>query len=181
MADRKYVTRGALMQCSKGSHCRRLNLTNGHGFEISIEGRKDDSGALMNEAGKRHPFVLDTDVIVATEGMSDTAQQNISWFGVCSDPKYKGESITLKPDTSRGEPKNKDNVTGTKCRPVISGEWEEVKDNVKVTGPNGTGKLLTTDSFLMCDACGGRISFVSIDNEKSDGTDYWDEQDKKSE
>lgn len=181
MADSKYVTRGALMQCSKGTHCRRINLVNGHGFEISIEGRLDDSGAPMSETGKRHPFILDTDVIVATQEMMETAQQNISWFGVCRDAKYKGESISLQPDTSRGKPKDKKNVTGIKCHPVISGYWEDVKESVKITGPNGTGHPLTTDSFLMCDACGGCISFVSIDGEKSDGTDYWDEQDKVSE
>ena len=169
------------MQCSKGTHCRRLNLINGHGFEISIEGRVNDEGTLMNEDGKRHPFVLDTDVIVATQEMSDTVQQNISWFGVCREPRYKGENITLQPDTSRGEPKDKKNITGTKCHPVISGVWEDVKDTVTITGPNGTGHPLTTESFLMCDACGGRISFVSIEDEISDGTDYWDEQDKKSE
>ena len=26
MSDRKFVTRGALMQCDKGSHCRRLKI-----------------------------------------------------------------------------------------------------------------------------------------------------------
>lgn len=39
MSDRKFVTRGALMQCDKGSHCRRLNLINGHGFEIVHRGK----------------------------------------------------------------------------------------------------------------------------------------------
>lgn len=180
MADKKYVTRGALLQCSKGTHCRRLNLIHGHGIEISIEGRTDDAGAPMSEAGKRHPFMLDTDVIVATKDMSATVQQNISWFGVCREPKYKGESITLHPDTALGEPKNKE-VTGTRCHPVIHGTWESVKESVEVQGPNGTGRLLTTDSYIMCDACGGRISFVQKDGEPSDGTDYWDEQDGTTE
>ena len=169
------------MQCSNGSHCRRLNLTNGHGFELIIEGRVDDSGVPMSEAGKRHPFVLDTDIIVATQEMSETAQQNISWFGVCSAARYKGESITLQPDTSKGEPKDKKNVNGIKCRPVVSKFWEEVEETITITGPNGAGHPLTTDSFLMCDACGGYISFVNMKGEKSDGTDYWDEQDKMRE
>lgn len=77
MSDRKFVTRGALMQCDKGSHCRRLNLINGHGFEMCIEGRTGESGESMNENGKRHPFLLDTDTVVATEEMPGTEQQNI--------------------------------------------------------------------------------------------------------
>lgn len=179
MADKKYVTRGALMQCSNGTHCRRLNLTQGHGFEMSIEGRTDDSGTAMSEAGKRHPFVLDTDIVVALPGMGADVQQNISWFGVCREATYQGENVVLKPDTSLGEPKSHDNVTGTKCIPLITQSWEQVKDRVVIKGASGEeGHLLTTDSFLVCDQCGGCITFVDVDGEVSDGTDYWDEQDK---
>lgn len=178
MSDRKFVTRGALMQCNKGSHCRRLNLINGHGFEMCIEGRTGESGESMNENGKRHPFLLDTDTVVATEEMPGTEQQNISWFGVCTEAAYEGENICLQPDTSRGTPKNNETVHGTKCQPLIQGKWENTKEDIEFITANGSGTLLTTDSYLICDACGGIISFVEEDEETSNGTEYWDEQDE---
>ena len=175
MADKKYITRGALLECSNGTHCRRLNLIDGHEIEIDFEGAKDDSGKLRSSKGKKHPFMLDCD----TKIDGKDSKYNISWFGVCKQPNYSGKDVTLKPDPYRVSSKNQSSVSGTKCEPKIKGKWQKVKKKVKVNSPNGTGCFLTTDSYLVCDRCGGIIRFVTDKKgNTSDGTDYWDEQDQ---
>lgn len=175
MVDKKYVTRGALLRCDKGTHCRRINLIQDHGIGMELQGEK------KNSDGKDHPFLLDTDVIVGTEVDPDGQQQNISWFGICNE--YSGEDaehIILKPDTSLSKPTDTKNLSGSKCKPIITGTWECVKESIEVQSDNGCGHFLTTDSYLICNVCGGKISFVKdTKGQRSDGTDYWDEQDKK--
>lgn len=182
MADAKYVTRGALMWCDKGSHCRRINLINDHGMRIDVTN--------LEKEDKRYPFILDTDVAVGNEDCGKKDQQNISWFGVCnSDCLRTNERVGLKPDPRIAGEGNTATVTGKKCCPEFpeGTRWESVKEKIAVDTletlqkrANGemveSAHLLTTDSYLICPAGGGIIRFREVDNIVSDGTDYLKDQ-----
>lgn len=169
MTDKKYITRGVLLSCDKGSHYRRMNLIKDHGIGMYIDGTLAEG---KPEEGKPHPFVIDTDIMIGDETTPEDVQQNISWFGVC-ECCSEGKSICLKPDERKGTTDG--NVTGHKCKPIITGNWENAKDTIEVQSINGSGHLLTTDSYLICNR-GGIIKIVTDANgTTSDGTDYWDE------
>lgn len=126
------LVRGALLQCSCGTHCRRLNLPKSYG---------------VYEEDKRHPVVLKKDCVVGDE-------QNIAYFGVCNSAhKPNTDIICLKPYVwPNGEKSSSKNVTGNKCTPVILDSWFNPQEKYSYTDPE-TGKKylsLKTGSFLVC-------------------------------
>lgn len=144
-----YAVRGALLQCSGGSHCRRLNLPQSHGVYI------------LN-----HAAMHAGDNVGGLEGPTF----NITTFGVCS-LLQGGANITLmkeaprNPDgTSTGAPAG-GVVTGCPCLPVITAQWQDTHSDTKI----GAEQLpaLTTLSFLMC-TCGGIIKILRSGQEDAD-------------
>lgn len=100
------LVRGALLECDCGTHPRRMNLPKSYGSYVDEE--------------MEHPFVSEKDCLFCTEGARDG---NITFFGVCESENNDSpdkEEVCLRPygDTSTVE-----NKIGTKCKPVIVGQW----------------------------------------------------------
>lgn len=168
MAENKsYITRGALLQCSCGTHGRKINLIHDHGWRIDV---KD----IEAENKKPHPFMLSCDKIVGDESMGRLEEQNISWFGVCSAGVKGSEEVILKPDNVL-YPDKKANDVGQKCKPVFLGEWTNTKEDILVCSASGEGYPLTTASELIC-KYGGKVRIV----EGSNGTEYDGSQDQQT-
>lgn len=104
-----YVTRGALLKCQCGSHCRRLNLAMSHGIYAS-------KNAVVHE-----------------DNCNPINGENISWFGVCQSPfnKTKGASILLEVDKTL-DPNATGNIRGTPCIPRIVGAWRDTHAQLKI-------------------------------------------------
>lgn len=104
-----YVTRGALLKCQYGSHCRRLNLAMSHGVYAS-------KNAVVHE-----------------DNCNPINGENISWFGVCQSPfnKTKGASILLEVDKTL-DPNATGNIRGTPCIPRIVGAWRDTHAQLKI-------------------------------------------------
>lgn len=104
-----YVTRGALLKCQCGSHCRRLNLAMSHGIYANKK-------AMVHE-----------------DNCNPINGENISWFGVCQSPynKTKGASILLEVDKTL-DPNATGNIRGTPCIPRIVGAWRDTHTQLKI-------------------------------------------------
>lgn len=104
-----YVTRGALLRCQCGSHCRRLNLAMSHGVYAS-------KNAVVHE-----------------DNCNPINGENITWFGVCQSPsnKTKGASILLEVDKTL-DPNATGNIRGTPCIPRIVGAWRDTHSQLKI-------------------------------------------------
>lgn len=167
MSDVKsYVTRGAILVCDCGTHCRRVNLIADHGWGIDV-------AAIEDEEKKPHPFILSCDTIVGDEGMGATEQQNISWFGVCGAGVKGTDDVTLLPDKIL-KPNETKNEYGKKCKPVILSTWQNTKESIEVYSQTGAGYPITTDSYLVC-KYGGYIKIMPDSN----GNEYDGKMDRK--
>lgn len=159
MSDIKsYITRGAILTCDCGTHCRRVNLRVDHGFGIDV--------ADMEDEKKTHPFILSCDSYDEQKSAESGKRQNISWFGVCKGGVRGSDNVTLKPDTLLNENASK-NEYGPKCCPQILGDWQNTKGNIEVISNNGTGNPIMSNSYLVC-KYGGVISIM----ENSNGNEY---------
>lgn len=128
-----YLTRGAMLYCKCGTHPRRLNMPQDHGFKIELEDKY--------ELG--HPFVSASDCKVGDD-------ENISYFGICQAEASKGEeTIHLIAYTPEGKEPSKEVQTGPKCKPDIDGKWKNTKKNTKID--DGTiEEAVTSLSYLYC-------------------------------
>lgn len=134
--NNEYLVRGAELQCSCGSHTRRLNLSPCHGVYI-----------------KGHPVVHELDCMAGNK-------DNITWFGVCSSDDLEAVDIIIRGEngeTIRGlkcEPDIVgiwiDSYDGTR----IVDNGNKMKDDPE--DPVGCNTL-TVGSFLVC-RHGGIIS-----------------------
>lgn len=182
--EARYLVRGAVLECSCGSHRRKLNLPESHGVYIG-----------------ENPMVNQTDC-----GVGD--QANIPTFGVCESAgnpcrKSLGESLrdglisSLIPGsgvlvTARDEKEkillvkeDGTNVRGYPCTPCIVSTWQNAHGESRVSHGGGShycqnghshgggsrrldgGPALTEQSFLVC-AYGGLIEPVTSGQENTD-------------
>lgn len=150
-----YITRGALLECSLGSHPRRLNMPRDNGLSI------------ITEDGEEHPMVEESDCKIGPN-------ENIDYFGVCSKAPEGAPNIVLKPYVPEGEEPQKDAepIEGGKCIPCIEFEkWMDTKSDVYIE--DGVYRnAVTTKSMLLC-SCGGCIT------PKTSGIEYKGEKDSK--
>ncbi len=161
----EYLVRGAMLKCTCGSHCRRLNLPESHNYYK--EGRP-----LMN----REDSIPGSKEIC--EGSSNEKNRiNIPYFGVCSSNKTEEEVIFLKkdiecdpygnvmPEKERNiwtTDSNK-NVKGPKCNPLIMSTWLCADENCMIDGC----PAIREDSFLVC-AYGGIIEVINSGQQYAD-------------
>ena len=155
----QYLVRGASLQCSCGSHKRRLNLPIYHGVYVN---------------GK--PMIYESDCVVGDE-------ENITTFGVCNlsnsplgftvkmENKFKSwfkrEKILLQKEDGT-------NVRGYACTPQIVGQWKDVHEIQTIAeneSPENSNALedewisaVTENSFLVC-MYGGIIKPVTSGQE----------------
>ena len=130
------VVRGALLQCSCGTHCRRLNLEQSNG-----EYANDDT---------HHPLMHDHNCI-------DTgAYPNITYYGVCKSetPPENASDITLEPYIwPDGTKTSESKITGKKCIPEILGKYwlnPNKEDKIKDLDDGKEYACITTGSYLVC-------------------------------
>lgn len=139
MREVEYVTRGALLTCTMGTHKRRLNLPQDYGVDVT------------NESGTACSFITDRDCICEGEG------KNISQFGVCHateqneenkrNPRKLGE---VKPNEYSEE--NAEIQRGLLCAPLLNESWLNVKKDVFICrdGKEDYANMVTMDSYLYC-------------------------------
>lgn len=135
------LVRGALLQCSCGTHCRRLNLPESNGVYVNGD--------------TRYPKVHEKNCKVGDS-------YNISYYGVCKSntPPEGEEDICLEPyvwpDGTKSSPEK---VEGKRCKPQILGKWLDAISDEKIVDldDNKEYQGLTTSSFLVC-KCGGIIA-----------------------
>lgn len=164
----RYLVRGAVLECSCGSHKRKLNLPESHGVYIG-----------------ENPMVNQTDCAVG-----DYA--NIPTFGVCEsagNPCRKSLGETLRDGlissfipgsgpmiTARNEmekillvKEDGTNVRGYPCTPCIVSTWQNAHGESQVAsdGGGGSSPALTEQSFLIC-AYGGLIEPVTSGQENTE-------------
>lgn len=158
MAEVEYLTRGALLMCTCGTHPRRLNLGEDHGME------------LKNESGTHCPFINEYDCV-----FGEGEKENIPPFGICKadTPPNLFQRMSSKPDymnirRKEGDLKasvhsdNKDNVSGYLCDGlIITKTWQNVKedsflkngDSHDLSGTYCSAidpKMPTMESYLVC-------------------------------
>lgn len=138
--ENEYLVRGALLQCTMGSHPRRMNLPKCHGTYV------------LN-----HPMIRKDDCQV---------ESHISYFGVCSShtPPDGAEEILLVGFIPECDDREAADVQGLKCMPDILGEWRGVNEQTYISG---NFQAVTTDSYLVC-ACGGLIQPITSGQEYED-------------
>lgn len=142
-----YVTRGAELRCTCGTHMRRLDVVEDEGYRVA-------------NTAYYHPYIGECQCIAGET-------QNIKNFGICNG-NIKGETITLVKDPTKKDGGSKNRVTGVRCVPNILGKvWFDTNHNISL---KKEGELVTGKSFLAC-SCGGFIEIFSA------GEEYLGEQD----
>ncbi|MDR0469897.1 MAG: DUF4280 domain-containing protein [Peptococcaceae bacterium] len=141
-----YLVRGAYLHCQHGSHMRRLNLPQSHGYYIGED-------PLMN--------AMDN---VPGEGFG-----NIPPFGVCQAPAgpkgvgtvllkaEKNNPITGGPytDANGNILKIDDNVKGPPCTAIYVGQWQNAHQETLIGAADETPyEAITVGSFLVCQYMG---------------------------
>jgi len=108
MNQKQYLVRGALLNCDKGTHPRRLNLPVSHGSYVAEK-----------------PMI----------SQSDCGTQNISYFGVCTGatPPKDAESVSLIAYGEENAQADVKKVNGPKCCPDIVGQWNAIHGGVVTT------------------------------------------------
>ena len=142
--NNEYLVRGAELQCSCGSHTRKLNLSPCHGVYI-----------------KGHPMVHELDCFPGDK-------ENITWYGVCSKENPNAEKIIVTGQNgqeihgSKCDPEPvgvwMDSYEGTRI--VDSNKMMDDPEN-----PVGCNSL-TVGSFLVCRR-GGIISPVNSGQDRT--------------
>lgn len=132
-APENILVRGALLQCSCGTHCRRLNLKKSYG--------------VYAEDGV-HPRVHKKNCIVGDD-------ENITYFGVCqSGNKPEGsKQVCLEPYVwPDGTKTSSSNIDGLMCKPVILGDWFDALDDEKILDLDDENAYpgLKMKSYLVC-------------------------------
>jgi hypothetical protein len=137
-----YLVRGAYLRCHYGSHMRKLELHNGHGFFIG----KDPMANAMDCIPGEWPA-------------------NIPPFGVCLAPKGPEgvASVLLKAEKSNpvtGQPyrdingkviKMDDSIRGLPCMAEFVESWQNPHQETLVGMANETPyEAITMESFLVC-------------------------------
>lgn len=143
-----YVTRGAIMRCSKGSHRRRLDILVDHGFEFEENMQYEHPYPLMTE----DDWILET---------NDWANANIKKFGICHSTLSKPNTNVIHLVSEEGPA-----IEGPECDLQIVHCWYKTQKDASLCDK----PLLTEESFLFCKHC-GMITF------ESNGSDYEGEQD----
>lgn len=143
-----YVSRGALLFCKYGTHSRRLDLEEDHGYRVSYS----PDGTYMQ------PFINYKDTKYGEN------HGNVKFFGVCQcpDPPEGNEVILVKDKRLKDDGSGEENVKGPKCRALLDSVWLDAKED-KVLGGNGE-YAVTTRSFLFCKR-GGIIEIYSSGQE----------------
>lgn len=138
---KEYVTRGAIMKCTCGSHARILDMQRDNGFRFisTDEYPHPFTGAFQCEFGEK---------------------KNIKSFGLCSSKTNPSDKqVTLVVPQENGGTKN---VTGILCEACLLGEqWFDTETNTLLPG---TGELVTQKSFHAC-KYGGFIEFYTSGEE----------------
>lgn len=134
------LVRGALLKCSCGSHCRRLNLPLSYGVYVG---------------DPNHPKVHEENCIVGDVN-------NVAYFGVCQGQKTpeESETICLEPYVwPNGQKTSETKITGKKCKPIILGQWFDTVEDEVIYDADVNKELagLKTKSFLVC-KYGGMIT-----------------------
>ena len=126
------LVRGALLKCSCGSHCRRLNLPLSYGVYVG---------------DPQHPKVHEGNCIVGD-------MNNIAYFGVCQgENPPQSENICLEPyvwpDGTKTSPSK---ISGKKCTPIILGQWFDPVEDELIYDADVQKEFLgiKTKSFLVC-------------------------------
>lgn len=135
-----YLTRGAILKCSCGTHTRRLDIKEDYGYRI-----------YDAETDYPQPFMCSKDKLCAAM-YQDDSEVNLRFYGVCQgDNPPEGETVILKSDKriKREEEKdNTENIKGPKCCPIVSLEWLDAKGD-KYLGESGAYGI-TTHSYAVC-------------------------------
>ena len=126
------LVRGALLKCSCGSHCRRLNLPESYGVYIE---------------DPNHPKVHEANCIVGDD-------KNITYFGVCQGGNPpQGEDICLEPYVWPNGQKTSDaKITGKRCKPIILGQWFDTVEDEVIYDADANQEFtgIKMKSFLAC-------------------------------
>ena len=122
--EEKYITRGAVLKCPYGSHTRRLNLLEDHGFRFE-----------NSDGDDVHPFISEV----------DCGEENIRYFGICNcSTPPDTETVYLVGQNGEGR------ITGKCCRPEIKqGKWQQTKEDATLADHN----IVMQSSYLICN-CG---------------------------
>lgn len=122
-----YVTRGAELRCTCGSHMRRLDVN-------------EDGGYRLIEETYLYPYVECSQCVAGEEN-------NIKNFGICSG-SIKSDTITLVKDPNVKGGGSKNRITGKGCVPEILGKvWFDTKKDASLEKGE---ELVIEKSFLAC-------------------------------
>ena len=131
-----YLVRGAYLRCQYGSHIRRLNLPESHGF-----------------------YIKDYPLMNAMDNKPGEGSGNIPPFGVCMAPAGPKGVGTVLLKSEKVNPINKkpypgkidDNVKGPPCTATIVGPWQNAHQETLIGEANRTpSEAITTGAFLVC-------------------------------
>lgn len=149
-----YVSRGALLFCKYGTHSRRLDLEEDHGYRVSYS----PDGTYMQ------PFINYKDTKYGEE------HGNVKFFGICQcpDPPEGDDIILVKDKRLKDDGSGEENVKGPKCTALLDSVWLDAKED-KVLGGDGE-YAVTTRSFLFCKR-GGIIEIYSSGQEYTGAED----------
>lgn len=143
-----YVTRGAELRCTCGSHMRRLDVN-------------EDDGYRYVTSEYIYPYIGNTQCFAGEEN-------NIKNFGICNGCR-QGETITLIKDPESDAKGKKNRVTGVGCVPELLGNvWFDTKSDATM---GNSEELVIQKSFLACKYGG----FIEID---TSGIEYMGQKDE---
>lgn len=136
-----YVSRGAELRCTCGSHMRRLDIN-------------EDDGYRIIQAPYMHPFIGKCQCVAGEEN-------NIKNFGICNGT-IKSETVTLVKAPNKKDGGKSNRITGKGCVPELLGKvWFDTNTNAYL---KNVGELVTQKSFLVC-KYGGFIEIDTSGNE----------------
>lgn len=144
MAKKEYLVRGAMLICSKGKACKRLELPEDHGVYT-----------------KNQPMIHERDCVVDINIPKGS-------FGVCDGDCPAGAKVMKVPEfDEEGNVIGETEYTGPACEPVINEKWKKPNKKVLIDDNGTKRRALTTDSLLIC-KYGGIITVVTSGQELGD-------------